>query len=758
MNMKAGCWVAVGATLLMNGLHAGGGSPTLIAWNNLGMHCMDDDYSVFTILPPFNTVDAHYIDTAGHLLRAANGIHITYEAMADPDGSYNSTTVGKSNFWDFAQAAYGASPADEYGLAGTRMPGPANTPQPLTFDGTFNWFEGTGIPITPTDDAGRTNFYPMMRLVARDAGGQLLAETHIVLPVSGEMDCRACHASGAGPAAEPASGWVNDPNGKRDFRLNILKLHDQLHLGDPRYTDALAANGWPATGLYDAVTANGASILCAKCHLSEALPGTGIETIPPLTQAMHAGHAYAISPDNGLILNNAANRSGCYNCHPGSETRCLRGAMGAAVASDGSLAMQCQSCHGNMSAVGSNDRVGWFNEPTCQQCHTGTATSNNGQIRYTSVFEPDGTPRVAVNNRFATNPDTPVTGISLYRFSGGHGGLQCSACHGSTHAEFPASHRNDNLQSMALQGHAGVVADCTACHATMPSTVSNGPHGMHPVGQAWVNSHENYGKSSSCRECHGSDLRGTVLSRMFADRTLTPRADGASRTVELWRGQNVSCFVCHKREDNGSLGGLFTANHAPHVDNAVLVAAAGAPSASLTLASSDADGNSRTLRIVGQAQHGTVALNGTTATYYPEPGFAGWDSFTFAASDGFTESNLGIVSVSVGDDLDRRDTDGDGLLDVIEYTLGLSPDFPTIYTQPGVEQLGNQAVLTMSLPLGILPPDAHLVIEVSTDLAHWQPATILEQSSSGIKAGDPIHDVVAGTDRRFIRARVERVL
>jgi len=30
----------------------------LIGWNNLGMHCMDDDYSVFTILPPYNVVDA----------------------------------------------------------------------------------------------------------------------------------------------------------------------------------------------------------------------------------------------------------------------------------------------------------------------------------------------------------------------------------------------------------------------------------------------------------------------------------------------------------------------------------------------------------------------------------------------------------------------------------------------------------------------------------------------------------------------------
>ena len=36
---------------------------------------------------------------------------------------------------------------------------------------------------------------------------------------------------------------------------------------------------------------------------------------------------------------------------------------------DGSLEMQCQSCHGSMSQVGSTNRVGWFMEPNCQSCH-----------------------------------------------------------------------------------------------------------------------------------------------------------------------------------------------------------------------------------------------------------------------------------------------------------------------------------------------------------------------------------------------------
>ena len=729
---------ALGATVVFSShARAGNGQPTLIGWNNLGMHCMDDDYSVFTILPPFNTIDVQLIDAAGNLVTAADGISVSYEAVADPDGSFNSAAGGKTNFWDFVAVTYGADVPVEWGLAGTRMPGPANEPQPMAFDAGLNWFEGTGIPLTPVDDAGRTNPYPLFRLVARDAMGNLLAETHVVAPVSSEMDCRKCHSSGSGPAAEPAVGWVNDPSDKRDYRLNILLLHDQF-------------NG---TSLYQQVTQDNHPVLCAGCHLSEALPGTGVEGIPPLTAAMHARHAQVTDPGTGLVLEDIANRGTCYTCHPGSATRCLRGAMGSAVAADGTMQMQCQSCHGQMSDVGSPDRVGWFDEPNCQQCHTGTATRNNGQIRFTSAFEPDGTPRVAVNPVFATNPETPVPGVSLYRFSAGHGGLQCSACHGSTHAEYPASHRNDNLQSMALQGHIGVVAECTACHAASPPTVDGGPHGMHPVGPAWVSQHDNYGKSTACQSCHGADYRGTVLSRMFADRTLSVSDDGQSRTHHLWRGQTVSCFICHKREDDGRLGGVFTANHAPVVENTLLATAADTPGP-LGLAFTDADGDPGSLRIVRQPRHGTVSLAGSVATYFPDAGYAGPDAFTFAAFDGFTDSNLGVVSVTVGEEDSGRDTDGDGLSDQLEYGLGLSADFPTVYRAPAIESLDGQDYLVMKLPYGIPPPDADIVFEVSGDLQNWTAAAPAEQEGYLLRCKEPL-PAGAGMPR-FLRARMLR--
>ena len=228
----------------------------LIGWNNLGMHCMDDDYSVFTILPPYNVVDAQFINSSGKLVTSDSGITVTYEAIADPDGSINRTSIGKTNFWEYSPAIFGVTLEPDLGLPvpagnpGMRMPGPTNEPQFLAFDGLMDWFEAAGIPITPVDDNGRANPYPLMRLTAKSTSGTVLATTDVVLPVSGEMDCRACHGSGTGPAAMPADGWVTDPNPSREYRLNILRLHDDKHLGTPLYTAALSARGYTADGLY----------------------------------------------------------------------------------------------------------------------------------------------------------------------------------------------------------------------------------------------------------------------------------------------------------------------------------------------------------------------------------------------------------------------------------------------------------------------------------------------------------------------------
>jgi hypothetical protein len=644
---------------------------TVIGWNDLGMHCMDSDYAVFSILPPFNTVIAQVVDAGGNLIENPAGVTVTYRAIADPSGSINRTSVGKTNFWDRVLELYGASLGIDEGLAGNDMPGPANAQQPMHFDAAHSWFIAEGIPIAPVDDAGNPQNYPLMRLEVYDASGVLRGSSDVVLPISDEMDCRVCHASGAGPDARPAAGWENSRDYERDYRLNILRLHDERQGGNPRYQAALASFGFEASGLYDTVVQADRSILCSACHRSNALPGTGFGGISSLTQAVHLGHANVIDPINGMTLESSANRASCYRCHPGSETRCLRGAMGSAVASDGTLEMQCQGCHGSMSTVGDPAREGWFEEPNCQSCHTGTATHNNGQIRYTSSFEPDGSERVAVNQTFATDPDTPAVGLDLYRFSDGHGGLQCSACHGSTHAIFPSSHENDNLQNIALQGHAGTLTDCDACHQDSPETTTGGPHGMHRIGQEWISDHpdivEHQG-AQQCRLCHGTDYRGTVLSRSQGDRVISTKFGQKN----FWEGYRIGCYDCHDGPDDDD----NNPNNPPTVQDASASTPAGVPVA-VDLVAADSDSGSVTVRIVSQPHNGTVALSGTQATYYPFTGFAGSDSFTFAAWDGESESQLGEVSLTVTANQMNFGDGHPGTNGVPELTAGAVPSLGT---------------------------------------------------------------------------------
>ena len=624
---------------------------TVVGWNNLGMHCMDADYSVFSILPPYNTILAQVIDSQGLLVTNPSGLTVTYEAVADPSGSINTTSVGKTTFWQFVHALFGLSLPADVGLPvpgpnSYAMPGSNNVAQTMDYDTNANWFAAYGIPLTPRDDAMQTNSYPMMRLVARHSGA-VVATADIVLPVSDEMDCRACHASGSGPAAQPAAGWVNDPNAQRDYRLNILRLHDDRQLTDSVFQAALTtlgSNGYSTNGLTFTVLTNGVSILCAACHLSEALPGSGINGVKPLTEAVHAHHATVLDPTNGMTLDSVNNRSACYRCHPGSTTRCLRGAMGKAVASDGSMLLQCQSCHGSMSTVGATNRVGWLMEPNCQACHSGDALSNSGQIRFTSAFSSSNVTRVAVNQLFATNPNTPGAGLSLFRFSRGHGGLYCEACHGSTHAEFPSSHQNDNVTSIQHQGHLGVLVECEKCHRSQSATVNGGPHGMHPLGKSWVGEGGHAraveaGGTAQCRACHGLDYTGTVLSLVHGDRTISTELG----TKVFWSGYRIGCYTCH----NGPGSESRNTNKPPVAKNSSASTATNTAVA-IPLSASSPAGKALTLRIISQSSHGTVGLSGTVATYFPDAGYSGGDTFTFAAWDGQLDSNLGTVFVTIG--------------------------------------------------------------------------------------------------------------
>jgi hypothetical protein len=265
----------------------------------------------------------------------------------------------------------------------------------------------------------------------------------------------------------------------------------------------------------------------------------GVTGVKPLTTDMHTLHGAQILLSTGKTLDqNSAisDLTSCYLCHPGTVTLCKRGAMNT---------QRCAACHGNLTLVGAATRTGWLDEPSCQMCH------NNG-LRYTSTFTSKGVWRQTQDQTFATLPDVPLPGKNLYRYSTGHGSLFCSACHGSQHAEFPSLQANDNVYPKALQGYAARITECSACHSTVPVSPTGGPHGLHTVGQAWVNEggHPSYVNSygyQSCSYCHGVKYNGSFLSQAKVSRTFT--IEGASKKFAALH--QFTCYDCH----NGPNGG-----------------------------------------------------------------------------------------------------------------------------------------------------------------------------------------------------------
>jgi hypothetical protein len=300
---------------------------------------------------------------------------------------YNTYSVGKSNFWDYDLQLFGVNLPANVGLTGKGLAG--------LMDARADHFVAEGIPITEFSDSDLVNPQPyqLADIVVKDQQGNVLATNQVVAPVSTEMRCDNCHSDGAFGIS---TGKVEN---------NILTLHDESNQGDypTGHTGALMDRR---------------PVLCAECHASNALGAPGVAGIPNLSNAMHSKHDGKV-PDT---------TEGCYNCHPGPSTKCLRDVMSS------EYNMGCTDCHGGMEEVKSNPNP-WLNEPRCDTCHT--------------------EPKYQQNN-------------ALYRLSTGHGGLYCQACHDSTHAIATSSQPLDAIKFINLQGYAGTLGKCTVCHLTEP--------------------------------------------------------------------------------------------------------------------------------------------------------------------------------------------------------------------------------------------------------------------------------------------------
>jgi hypothetical protein len=74
---------------------------------------------------------------------------------------------------------------------------------------------------------------------------------------------------------------------------------------------------------------------------------------------------------------------------------------------------------------------------------------------------------------------------------------------------------------------------------------------MHNIGQNWVNSHHDYMERvgvQACAYCHGSNFRGSFLSKTSMARTFNAD-DYGTKTYNA--GDMVTCYGCHNGPDGG---------------------------------------------------------------------------------------------------------------------------------------------------------------------------------------------------------------
>jgi hypothetical protein len=381
----------------------------LLAWNDLGMHCLNPTYDTLVVLPPYNTVWAQLVRRGSRPTLVTSGVTLEY-TMVNNSSSVNKSSIAHSSdygqFWTYAFNLFGVTLANDPGLTGNGLSG--------TMTPVGSHYEAVGIPVTPVDDSNVWNPYQVIEITVKDSSsGAVLAKTRATVPTSDEINCNRCHAP---------TGTITD-----SFN-DILQKHDT------------------AVGT---TLISSTPVLCASCHDSPALGMSGGSASTYLSEAIHGFHAGKTTPEGAAV--------GCYDCHPGTSTKCNRSQ--AHTAADGN----CVTCHGDMQNVATSitqGRIPWVTEPKCNSCHTG-------------VSEVD-------------------TGTALYRNSLGHGGVNCAACHGSPHAMVPSNVSSDNYQALQYQGAALSLGSCAVCH----SRSKGGGAGE------FMGEHGGSGHPSACAVCH----------------------------------------------------------------------------------------------------------------------------------------------------------------------------------------------------------------------------------------------------------------
>ncbi len=301
----------------------------IFSMNDSGMHCMQEDYSGFLILPPGNTLKVQVFKKGEEEAKLiTNGITVKYE-MID-----NTTSADKNNFWEYAKS-YGYDVSKNIGITGNGLKGECMLSEDKKY------FEAAAIPVVPYNDGSeKLNPYQTVKItVIENTSGRVLAQTsNTVIPVSSEMDCGDCH-------------------GAKNTDLKILASHDRLS----------------KTNLVSDLE-KGIRHKCAECHRDNAINEKGKADMLPLSQAMHGFHADKMTTETKPV---------CYSCHPGPVTQCYRGEMYVSGVKCGG-----ENCHGDMANIAltqKNGRQAWVDEPDCGSCH-GDKYSANKNILYRNSY------------------------------------------------------------------------------------------------------------------------------------------------------------------------------------------------------------------------------------------------------------------------------------------------------------------------------------------------------------------------------------
>ncbi len=306
----------------------------ILAANDHGMHCIQHDYSTFLLLPPANNLRVQVFKKGGRngATLIKSGITIKYEIID------NTTSSNKLNFWKYAKD-YGYNVADDVGITGNKLSGE------MVLSSDKKYYEATAIPVTPYNDSDpkKFNAYQLAKITVLDkkTNKPIALSDSVVVPVSDEMMCSACH-------------------GETDTDLSILKSHDQLS-GTTLVQDFK----------------NNIRHKCADCHKDNALDEKGKEGVKPLSEAMHGFH------QSKMELTNIQPK--CSVCHPGPNTQCNRGVMKkAGITCDNS---KCHGTMGNVAATQKNGREAWLQEPDCGNCHGQEYASNPNTLYKNSYLQ-----------------------------------------------------------------------------------------------------------------------------------------------------------------------------------------------------------------------------------------------------------------------------------------------------------------------------------------------------------------------------------